>query len=886
MPSVTFDGQSLSVKGRRLWLAAREFHYALIERARWGDRLRELRHAGFNAIVAPCPWHLHEASPGRLRFDDRLALRELLTECSEQGLWVILKMGPAIGAPYENAGLPRWLSDLPEVRLRQSDPVFFERVTAWFGALGAQAASLLATDNASPQVRARRAGAETGPLIAVQVEDDWRCGHERLADSYLNELVRFVREVGFSVPVLTANGAFAMVDGAIESIDVGSDAVAFLRQITALRPGFPRLARVRDDAADGGAEAMTLASAAGGQCILRDARGATASSEAIPPAVRRVAQFASSFGHLLAQASVVRAPIVADPAAESGEAPTSLLPLAGDGGTALFVVRRGTKRRGPLPIVLGDGRTMQVTPGVAPISWFLFDADLGGRSRLDFASATPFALTRHGVLALVAAAGEDVVVSIDGTEIALKAPAVAAGPKPATARVREITIVLCNEAQADAALVTDAGLIIGARAVDAGGGVALAPGFRAAVRVADGGEVRPIAKDAIRTVSSTPAPTPLDRWISVPATEFVDGESPRYASLSGASSLAACGARDGFGWYRLRFRRAAAGKCLLHAPELGDRASLWIDGTALGTFGPGDARFPIELKLSAGQHTLTVCAESSAGPAQGNAIGRRTGLYGPPVEVSAVRAAAKVERGVRVDPFALGFVHELHAGDARPGIALVWKFAQRTAPIFVLDMRDDVRSIAGGGTITYNGAPVARWNADGTPGSSVTFRAPRITLPKGSTKAARAAAASAKPVTESVDIRLVLDGDATDAELAALVKGVTLYEVQGEIGAQLAYAFARWSPPPVWPAASQKAPKATPIWSRATLKAPPAGRDAWLEGSGVGSGSAIVNGRSVGRFDGGLRLFVPASFLVPGQNEIVLFDRLGVAPRDLSLRWI
>lgn len=889
MPSVTFDGQSFSVKGRRIWLSAFEFHYALIPQDRWGKRLRAIRHGGFNTVVLPCPWSLHESRAGRFAFDGQLAVRELISRCAEMGLWVVLKLGPVIGPPYEGGALPAWLSDVPEIRLRQPNPTFFERVTAWYSAMGGQCASLLATDVASAAIRSRRPGAETGPVIAVQIEDDWRCGQEELAAAYLSELVRFAREVGFDVPILTANNSFATVDAAIDALDVRGDALALMRQLAALRPGFPRFAGVDR------AEPFALALAGRAQCVLRDLTAATVASEEIDPAIRRAAIFASSFGQVFAQANPVRTPIVGDPNGGDGEAPTCVVPVSGEGGTALLVTRGAVRKRGSLPLLLEDGRSLRVALGTASHSWFLFDADIGGRARLDFASASPLALVAGSVVAFVGAAGEEVAVSIDGTLLEMRVPAAGAGAKPATARIRETVVVLCNETQADATLVTDDAMFIGARSVDERGRVALAAGFRGAVRVGADGEAKAVAKDQLAPEPAVPAAPTLGAWAVQPATDCVDGTSHRYASLSGASSFAACGAREGYGWYRVSFRRASAGKMTLHAPELADRAIVWLDGTKLGAFGRGADPFPIEVKVPSGQHSIVMLVESAGRPSRGDYVGRRTGLFGPLVEVAAVKGTAKIESNVRVDPFALGFVYELHPGDARPGHALAWKLTPRTAPTFVLDFSDAARKLGATGTVTFNGAPVARWNAGGPEGTALPIRAAKIVLPKSSTKAARAAAAAAPPVTGPVELRFVLDGELSDAELATLLKGTTLYEVTGEPGGTPQYSFARWSPPPTWvgvSGAGAKAAKGIPAWSHATFSLPvdadlrsENSPGAWLEATGRGSGSALVNGTNLGRFDGTMRLFVPTASLKTGTNDVLIFDDQGASTGAVTLRW-
>lgn len=906
MPSVTFDGQSFTVKGRRVWLCARELHATAIPPERWGDRLREVRHAGFNAVVIACPWHLHEARRGRFRFDGELDLRRLLGLCRDQGLWVILRIGPVVGTPYPNGGMPAWLGDVPGVRLRQPDPAFFEAVTAWFGELGRVCAGSLATDD-RPPVGTRAGGViDTGPVVAVQVEQDWRCGREDLAESYLGELVRFAREVGFAVPILTANGCFAMVDSAIETLEAGDEVLSVMRQLTALRPTHPRFAIIGETGnPERTAAAMTLALAGGAQCIVRDPVF-DPRPISVPPSIRRVARFASGFGHVLAQARSERPPIVVDPEHRTPADPPGVIPLSGEGGTALFVVRGATqaagkseRQRSTMPLLLGDGRAMRVSLGSAPLAWFLFDADLGGRSRLDSSTAVPLALVDRSIVAFVAPAGEEVIISIDGTMHVATAPPASAGPKPALVTVgdasRKTVLVICNEAQADAMLVVDGGLVIGAERIDAERRATLAAGFRAAVRITRDGAAVPFAKDAIRERTPSREATPVTGWTTVPTTEFTLGSSHRFANLTAPASLAACGAREGYGWYRIRFRKAAAAKFTLHLPLLADRALAWFDGEPIGTLGRGAGGARIERKVSAGEHHVVLLVESTGEGASPGDIGRRGGLFGPALETTPVKPAPRIERQAQADPFALGFVYELHAGDARPGIALVWKLGQRTDASFVLEMQEVARERFAGGTITVNGRPVARWNAGGPEGAAVLIRTPRVPPPKGASKAAKTAAAKAPPVAGDVEIRLVLDHAMDDAAITELVGSLALHEVRADLGAvgdsMNPYAFARWGPPPVWAApagkaaAGKKASDGVPAWSRATFLAPPQPSDATIEASGLGRGALFLNGALVGRFEGEARAVVAAERFVAGTNEVVLFDESGATPKSMTVRF-
>jgi hypothetical protein len=902
MPSVTFDGQSVSVKGRRVWLVAAEMHYLLTPRESWGDCLRAILDAGFNTVVLPCAWSEHQVRAGRADFTGQRELVEVLRQCASLGLWVMLKIGPVVGAPYGGGGLPDWLADVPGIKLRQPNPAFFERVSAWYRTIAGQVSGWCASDVASAALRKLRPAAESGPIIAVQIEHEWRCAQEAVAEVYLGELVRFAREVGLTVPLVTANDSFATSDAAPDMLDVGDEPLALLRQLAALRPGFPRLARIRCDRGSA-AERMMLTLAGGGQFVLTDAVGALgwqltdgpvegcvatangALHEGTGP-LRRIARFASSFGHLFAQLDASRAPFVLDPQHSRAHGAPTAIPVGGPGGTVVFVTSGKAGKRCELALLSPDGRSVPAHVGESGLGWFAFDVDLGSGSRLDYATMTPVGHFAGGFLVFVGPAGAQAEISIDGSPLNLAVPAAGAGSKPTVARVRDLTVVVCNEAQADA--VTELGDALAVGAMRAGGEkLRLAAGFRGATLVGRNGSIKPVPRDRIVSPAAAAARSLAPTWLALPMSELIAGTSHRFATLDGPSSMAACGAREGYGWYRVSFRRPSAGKALVHAPQLADRATLWHNGSLVGTFGPTDRQLPIELKLAAGQHTLVFLISDDARPTSGDRLGRRGGLYGPLLEVTPVKSAIKVEENAKADPFALGVVQELHPGDHRPGIALAWRITKRQGDRFLLDLGEEVRATFVGGTMTVNDVPVARWNAGGPEGLALPFGAAPESAPTVGRKGRSSGRSDAKAGVrapgsdEPLDIRLVLDGPVSEAESAMLKKSATLYEVVGELGGKPSYAFARWSPPSSWiPAngAKSKSPKGVPTWFATTLNGPATAR-VEISGRAVGLAGGDRMATAIGT--NGRRAL--SAHLGPGPNQLAIFDEEGSAPASVTL---
>ena len=72
---------------------------------------------------------------------------------------VILRPGPYVCAEWEMGGLPWWLLKKKDIKLRENDPYFLERVDLFQKAVADQVADLTIADG--------------GPIIMVQVENEY-----------------------------------------------------------------------------------------------------------------------------------------------------------------------------------------------------------------------------------------------------------------------------------------------------------------------------------------------------------------------------------------------------------------------------------------------------------------------------------------------------------------------------------------------------------------------------------------------------------------------------------------------------------------------------------------------------------------------------------------
>jgi len=102
-----------------------EIHYFRVNKRYWSICFERIKKAGFRIISTCVPWNLHETSPGDFDFfgltDPRTDLVVFLELAREFGFKVILKVGPYIGAEWENGGYPEFIFSSQEILAKNSE---------------------------------------------------------------------------------------------------------------------------------------------------------------------------------------------------------------------------------------------------------------------------------------------------------------------------------------------------------------------------------------------------------------------------------------------------------------------------------------------------------------------------------------------------------------------------------------------------------------------------------------------------------------------------------------------------------------------------------------------------------------------------------------------
>jgi beta-galactosidase GanA len=193
--TVTYDGYSFKIDGKRTYLWSGEFHYfRLPSPDLWLDIFQKMKAAGFNSVSLYFDWDYHSAKQGEYDFTGVRDVDKLLDMAQEAGLYVIARPAPYINAEVDSGGLPGWLTTIDEQN-RSADPNFLKYANEWLG----QIDSILARHQYTNG---------TGSVIAYQVENEYYNG-SAAGREYMQALEKKAVDDGITVPLTgNNNGTF------------------------------------------------------------------------------------------------------------------------------------------------------------------------------------------------------------------------------------------------------------------------------------------------------------------------------------------------------------------------------------------------------------------------------------------------------------------------------------------------------------------------------------------------------------------------------------------------------------------------------------------------------------------------------------------------------
>ena len=155
----TTGDKTFLLNGKPFVVKAAEIHFPRIPRPYWEHRIQMCKALGMNTICIYVFWNFHEQQMGQFNFEGQADMAEFCRLCQKNDMYVIVRPGPYVCAEWEMGGLPWWLLKKKDIRLRERDPYFMERVKIFEEKVGEQLVPLTIQNG--------------GPIIMVQVENEY-----------------------------------------------------------------------------------------------------------------------------------------------------------------------------------------------------------------------------------------------------------------------------------------------------------------------------------------------------------------------------------------------------------------------------------------------------------------------------------------------------------------------------------------------------------------------------------------------------------------------------------------------------------------------------------------------------------------------------------------
>ncbi|MDO4158825.1 MAG: beta-galactosidase [Prevotellaceae bacterium] len=230
--SFTTGKNTFLLNGKPFIVKAAELHYPRIPRQYWEHRIKMCKSLGMNTVCLYVFWNIHEQHEGVFDFTGNNDVAEFCRIAQKNGMYVIVRPGPYVCAEWEMGGLPWWLLKKKDIRLREQDPYFMERVRIFEHEVGKQLSSLTIQNG--------------GPIIMVQVENEY--GSYGIDKAYVSAIRDIVKESGFDkVTLFQCDWASNFTNNGLDDLvwtmnfGTGANIDEQFRRLGELRPDAPKM---------------------------------------------------------------------------------------------------------------------------------------------------------------------------------------------------------------------------------------------------------------------------------------------------------------------------------------------------------------------------------------------------------------------------------------------------------------------------------------------------------------------------------------------------------------------------------------------------------------------------------------------------------------------
>lgn len=218
------------LNGEPFVIKAAELHYPRIPKPYWKQRIKMCKAMGMNTICLYIFWNYHEPEEGKFDFSGQKDIAAFCRLAQENGMYIIVRPGPYVCAEWEMGGLPWWLLKKKDIKLREHDSYFMERVQLFMDEIGKQLADLQISRG--------------GNIIMMQVENEY--GSYGVNKPYVAAIRDMVRKAGFTdVPLFQCDWNSNFENNALDDLlwtmnfGTGANVDDQFKRLKELRPNTP-----------------------------------------------------------------------------------------------------------------------------------------------------------------------------------------------------------------------------------------------------------------------------------------------------------------------------------------------------------------------------------------------------------------------------------------------------------------------------------------------------------------------------------------------------------------------------------------------------------------------------------------------------------------------
>lgn len=223
-----------------------EFHFSRYPADRWEQEIRKMKSGGIHVIATYVFWNIHEENEGEWNWSGNRDLKRFVEICGDNGLDVLVRIGPFCHGEIRSGGLPDWLFT-KNIDVRSNDPLYLSYAEKLYRQVASQLKGLYYKDG--------------GPIIGCQIENEhqhsaapWALHYDgeptvdftassydkgitklgvsiqeaeidkkELGNRHMSTLLRMAKDAGIDTPIYTATGwgNAAIVEGETLPVTAG-----------------------------------------------------------------------------------------------------------------------------------------------------------------------------------------------------------------------------------------------------------------------------------------------------------------------------------------------------------------------------------------------------------------------------------------------------------------------------------------------------------------------------------------------------------------------------------------------------------------------------------------------------------------------------------------